>query len=142
MGQVVTLTDALEAYFRARPLTWIDGKQLAEVAGAYAWRSRVSDMRKRGLVIENRVTTYRTKGGSTFKASEYRYVPSAPEQPSSEPQGHNVNRRTTELDQRAQLDDRKRCLTNALLPPRKCRTIPHGSDQRLVPHTLPNESIP
>lgn len=72
-----SLTDKLEAFFRDRPLTWIDGKTLAQIAGGYAWRTRTSELRKRGMVIENRVTTRYTAGQTAFKASEYRYVPSA-----------------------------------------------------------------
>ena len=37
-----TLNDVLAAFFKARPNQWIDGKELATVAGGYAWRSRCS----------------------------------------------------------------------------------------------------
>jgi hypothetical protein len=70
----VTLCDRLEAYFKARPDQWIDGMELSQVAGCYAWRSRASDLRKRGLVIENRQRRIRTAAGSTRVVSEYRYV--------------------------------------------------------------------
>jgi hypothetical protein len=65
-----SLNDKLETFFRARPNTWIDGKELATIAGGYGWRSRCSDLRKRGLTVENR---QRRCGGYTI--SEYRYVP-------------------------------------------------------------------
>jgi hypothetical protein len=76
--------DKLAEFFKARPNVWIDGRKLAGVAGGYAWRTRVSNIRKPpyGMTIENRV---RIVGGSgrenpgkdaeKFKISEYRYVP-------------------------------------------------------------------
>lgn len=73
----VTLTDQLAAYFRERPHCWIDGRILADIAGAYAWRTRVSDLRKLGMVIENRIETYRDAEHRPFKLSSYRYVPDA-----------------------------------------------------------------
>ena len=50
----MSLNDQLERYFKARPNVWVDGMALAQVAGSYAWRSRCSDLRQRGLTIENR----------------------------------------------------------------------------------------
>jgi len=52
---VVTLADLLKGdsmcarlarYFMERRGAWIDGRDLQEVGGVYAWRSRVSDLRK------------------------------------------------------------------------------------------------
>jgi hypothetical protein len=68
-----SLNDKLEAFFKAHPNTWIDGKELATIAGGYGWRSRCSDLRKRGMTVENR---QRRRGGYTI--SEYRYVPDLP----------------------------------------------------------------
>lgn len=68
-----SLNDKLEAYFKARPNVWIDGKELAKIAGGYGWRTRCSDVRKRGLTIENRVR--RPNPNEPFKVIEYRYVP-------------------------------------------------------------------
>jgi hypothetical protein len=68
-----SLNDRLETFFKARPNTWIDGKELATIAGGYGWRSRCSDLRKRGLTVENR---QRRRNG--FTVSEYRYVPDLP----------------------------------------------------------------
>lgn len=52
---------------------WIDGKQLAQVAGGYAWRTRVSNLRKAPwfLDVENR---YRhvSEDGRKWVISEYR----------------------------------------------------------------------
>lgn len=51
---------------------WIDGKVLAKHGGAYAYRTRLSDLRKRPwlLQIDNRVRTVE-QDGVTFKVSEY-----------------------------------------------------------------------
>lgn len=43
----MNLNDKLDRFFLEHPNTWIDGKDLAGTAGTYAWRSRVSDVRKR-----------------------------------------------------------------------------------------------
>lgn len=52
---------------------WIDGRTLAKVAGAYGWRTRVSDLRKAPwwLSIDNRVRTVEDHG-VTGRVSEYR----------------------------------------------------------------------
>src|SRR5262245_27400703 len=62
--------------FIAKPDIWIDGRDLANVAGAYAWRSRVADIRKPpfNLRIVNRQRRVKTDGGSTFVISEYMNV--------------------------------------------------------------------
>jgi hypothetical protein len=71
-----SLNDKLEALFKARPYEWIDGKELAEVAGGYAWRTRVSNLRKqRGMEIGNDVVRRWDAQGKPFKTSYYRYVP-------------------------------------------------------------------
>lgn len=68
----LTYRDALAAYFRAHPHTWIDGMELARIAGSYAWRSRCADCRTQlSMVIENR---QRRVGRRVI--SEYRYLPS------------------------------------------------------------------
>ena len=66
--------DQLADFFRARPNEWIDGKVLASLAGGYAWRTRVSDVRRppHSLTIENRQRRIRTATGSTYIVSEYR----------------------------------------------------------------------
>jgi hypothetical protein len=76
-----TLNDRLAAHFRAHPGEWIDGKELATIAGGYGWRSRCSDLRKRGMTVENRQRMkiiHGFMGVSRFKVSEYRYVPDLP----------------------------------------------------------------
>jgi hypothetical protein len=84
-----SLNDKLAAYFSARPGQWIDGKELATVAGGYGWRTRCSDLRKRGMAIENRVRHFMVNG-SRYSVSEYRYVPGASTQP-SESAPHDLN---------------------------------------------------
>jgi hypothetical protein len=74
-----SLNDKLERFFRANPNTWIDGKALAELFGGYGWRSRVSDVRRRGLTVENRQRReWNFSRGERYTISEYRYVPDLP----------------------------------------------------------------
>lgn len=86
-----TLNDKLAAFFHAHAGEWIDGMRLAGIAGGYAWRSRCSDLRKRGMTIENRQrrvqghkghcqmwdfpTSECHCGGGVVVKSEYRFVP-------------------------------------------------------------------
>lgn len=66
--------DLLARFFSEHPNEWIDGKVLASMAGGYAWRTRVSDVRRppHSLTIENRQRRIRTAAGSTYIVSEYR----------------------------------------------------------------------
>ena len=95
MSTRVTLCDTLAAYFKARPNTWIDGMELARVAGQYAWRSRVSNLRRPRrlgglyeMAIENRqrrihrqiVIDGKACAAGSYVVSEYRYVPVAQQQ--------------------------------------------------------------
>jgi hypothetical protein len=63
------LVERLAALFQANPGCWIDGRELARVAGYAAWRTRISDLRRPpfSLVIENR-----QRRGEAFTVSEYR----------------------------------------------------------------------
>jgi hypothetical protein len=74
----MTLTDKLERFFREHPNTWIDGKDLAGTAGTYAWRSRVSDVRKRfqacGGDIINRQKRSRIAPDAYVVRSDYQAV--------------------------------------------------------------------
>jgi hypothetical protein len=67
--------DQLAHFFREHPNEWIDGKVLASLAGGYAWRTRVSDVRRPpfSLTIENRQRRVVAPNGSTFVVSEYRH---------------------------------------------------------------------
>ena len=54
--------------FKSRSGEWIDGREIAEIAGIYGWRTRVSEVRRHyGLNIENR----QYKRGR-YTVSEYR----------------------------------------------------------------------
>lgn len=69
----MNLNDRLATYFRAWPNRWIDGRELAKVAGAYGWRSRVSDCRRfLSMQIDNRVV-YVKRGTQTWRRSEYKF---------------------------------------------------------------------
>jgi hypothetical protein len=77
----VTRTAALAAYFRERPGRWLDGREISVIAGFYAFRSRISDVRKQyGLTIENRQRRCVGANGR-YTVSEYRYNPTQPTTP-------------------------------------------------------------
>lgn len=65
----------LAALFKAQPNAWIDGMELARIGGQYAWRTRVSDLRRAPwhMDIENRERKVEVEG-RRFTVSEYRYV--------------------------------------------------------------------
>lgn len=68
----VSFLDRVAELFRSKPNEWIDGRVLAQVGGAYAWRTRVSECRRlRGMTIENR----ERKHPNGWTISEYRWVP-------------------------------------------------------------------
>lgn len=66
-------TARLAELFQAWPGRWFDGRELAEVGGQYAWRTRVSEARRgpHSLNIENRQR--RLANGEI--RSEYRLAP-------------------------------------------------------------------
>ena len=69
-----TFAGAVATLFHARPNVWINGLDIAKVGGVYAWRSRLSDLRKPPyrMVIVNRV---RRLPGRSTRVSEYKYEP-------------------------------------------------------------------
>jgi hypothetical protein len=70
-----TRTERVRDLFLAQPNVWIDGRSFETEGGCYAWRSRISDVRRQyGLVIENRQRTVQGTQGP-FVISEYRYCP-------------------------------------------------------------------
>jgi hypothetical protein len=71
----VTLTDKLEALFRAHPGEWIDSWRLLRTAGHCGWRSRLTDLRHRGFQVENRMRRVKGTDGQKFTISEYRWTP-------------------------------------------------------------------
>ena len=66
-----TLCAKVARLLRSRPGEWIDGREIAEHGGRYAWRTRLSDLRREPwcLTIENRQR--RERG---YVVSEYRLV--------------------------------------------------------------------
>jgi hypothetical protein len=74
----MTLNDKLERFFLEHLGAPIDGKDLAGTAGTYAWRSRVSDVRKRfqarGGDIINRQKRIRISSDNYYVRSEYMAV--------------------------------------------------------------------
>lgn len=76
MGKEGTRVSRLAAFFRERPGCWVDGRMLAPEAGSYAWRTRISDLRRAPflMTIENRQRAIETEDGA-ITISEYRYVP-------------------------------------------------------------------
>jgi len=79
MSAAPSLVERLAGLFRSRPGVWIDGRALAPIAGAYAWRSRISDLRRAPfrMRIDNRQRRVR-HDGRAIVVSEYRFVSSAP----------------------------------------------------------------
>ena len=66
-------TAKVARYFLDRPNQWIDAYQLTHVGGTYAWRTRISDARKRySLTITNRWRHMYTHAGQRYRISEYR----------------------------------------------------------------------
>jgi len=82
---------------RANPRVWIKAEHFMDLAGAMAWRTRISDARKvierEGGKLENRQTHVRRGDPDrevAFIVSEYRYLPYQPlgrsaDQPSVQP---------------------------------------------------------
>ena len=71
----LTMAARLASFFRQRPDEWIDGDVLAGICGRYAWRTRVSDIR-RAPYLMNVVNQQRRVGHATV--SEYKYLPAPP----------------------------------------------------------------
>lgn len=90
MTEKQTVTERLEAYFKEREGLWLDGMEIARVAGCYGWRTRCSDLRKLGMTIENRQRRQTDTQGRRWTTSEYRYVPSSPSV-APERAGHDCN---------------------------------------------------
>lgn len=69
-------TERVANFFRAHPNEWVIGLALAEIGGAYAWRTRLSEARRLfDLNIRNRQRVVRRDDGSAFIVSEYMFVP-------------------------------------------------------------------
>lgn len=100
MSKSKSFAESLAAFFRERPGQWIDGRMLEHVAGRYAWRSRVSDIRRAPfkMRIDNRqrriakltpAAPGRAEVQETITISEYCFVPDPPaESPTEETRPH------------------------------------------------------
>lgn len=74
--QPKNFTERVIALLESKRGQWVDGQDIAEVGGCYAWRSRLSDARKPpyNRVIENRQRHLVSMTGKKFTVSEYRLV--------------------------------------------------------------------
>lgn len=73
----MTLCAALADYFKARPGQWVDGHALLEVGGTFAFRTRISELRRPpySMTIENQTERCSFMGRS-WTETRYRWVPS------------------------------------------------------------------
>ena len=80
----MSLCERLALYFKARPNEWLDGHALMHVGGSFAFRTRISELRKPpyGMTIENEVLRHQRKevvNGEVvtkhWTETRYRYVP-------------------------------------------------------------------
>jgi hypothetical protein len=64
----------LAAFFETQPDVWIDGRRLASIAGAYAWRTRAAELRRPpfNMRIVNRQRRVEVDG-EKFVVSEYQF---------------------------------------------------------------------
>ena len=75
MTHTRSLTSRLAEFFTANPNVWIDGRELAGIAGCYGWRTRCSDIRRPpfNMQIDNRLRVIEIHG-EPVTISEYRFV--------------------------------------------------------------------
>ena len=72
----MSYTERLVTLFTTRPGEYFDGLSLAHIAGAYAWRSRVSDARRvvRRMGLGDIINRQQRRSDGSV-ASLYAYVP-------------------------------------------------------------------
>lgn len=75
-NEPTSLVGRLARFFQQHPGEWVDGRALAMIAGNYAWRSRVSDLRRAPflMTICNRQIRRKAPSGKRFVISEYKFV--------------------------------------------------------------------
>jgi hypothetical protein len=67
----LTLRDRVAALFQGHPDVWIDWREIAQVGGGAAWRTRVSDCRLQlAMLIENETVHH-----EDWTESRYRFRP-------------------------------------------------------------------
>jgi hypothetical protein len=71
----VSLCERLAAYFRERPGQWIDGHALLDIGGTFAFRTRLSELRRPpfNMTIENQTTRHEFMGRK-WTETKYRYT--------------------------------------------------------------------
>lgn len=71
-----TMAARVARYFRERPGQWVAGRTIATFAGMYAWRTRISDIRRAPyfMQIQNRQRRVLRDDGTPFTISEYRFI--------------------------------------------------------------------
>ena len=97
----MTLRDRLADYLKdpEQAGAWIDGRELATIAGQYAWRTRLSECRtKLGMTIENRQRVLEGAHGR-YTVSEYRYLPPTHEREKYEDDGREYGHPADMLDE-------------------------------------------
>jgi hypothetical protein len=76
-------TAAVARHFQAHPQQWINGHALMAIGGTFAFRTRISEARRRyRMTIENRWRVERASDGRAYRVTEYRYLPGITEQTS------------------------------------------------------------
>lgn len=94
----MSFTDKLATYLKNHAGEWLDGREIAEIAGCYGWRTRLSELRKAPyfMAVENKQVhhTRHDRGcladpsgqpkactcghAAKWTTSLYRYVPPEP----------------------------------------------------------------
>lgn len=79
-GKHLSLAEKLAAFFRSHPNVDHDGRVLSGIAGFYAFRTRISDLRRHpyNMVIENTQMRVKRQDGTTFTVSYYKFVQESP----------------------------------------------------------------
>lgn len=71
----MTLCETLADYLKARPNEWIDGHALLDIGGTFAFRTRLSELRRPpfNMTIENQTTRHAFMGRK-WTETKYRYT--------------------------------------------------------------------
>lgn len=77
MSELRTFRDRVADFFKAHP-HWIAATSFEAVGGRQGWRTRISECRRLGMHIDNRVRLVKNEQGQSFRLSEYRFLPAEP----------------------------------------------------------------
>ncbi len=74
-----TFNQRLAAYFTARPWEWIDAHVLLAIGGTFAFRTRISELRRAPyyMTIENHTERLKDTHGQWYTRTRYRFEPKA-----------------------------------------------------------------